>query len=193
LIGLKKYGTRRAHKKEHRSGAHQKAGTGIRRYRMAKVLLIYYSKTGHTEKMANAVEEAIKQESVEVVKKKAEETNVTELLNFDGIVIGSPTYYGTMAWPIKRLIDESVKVHGKLAGKVGAAFASSANIGGGNETVILSILEAMLIHGMIVQGESKGDHYGPVGINEPDERAFKCCKRLGQAVAGLVKRLEAPK
>ena len=160
---------------------------------MAKVLLIYYSKTGHTEKMANAVEEAMKQEEVEVVKKKAEETNVEELLNFDGIVVGSPTYYGTMAWPIKKLIDESVKFHGKLAGKVGAAFASSANIGGGNETVILSILEAMLIHGMIVQGEPKGDHYGPVGINEPDERALKGCKRLGHAVAGLVKRLEAPK
>lgn len=160
---------------------------------MARVLLIYYSKTGHTEKMANAVEEAIKQEGPEVVKKKAEETNVEELLNFDGIVIGSPTYYGTMAWPIKKLIDESVKFHGKLTGKVGAAFASSANIGGGNETVILSILEAMLIHGMIVQGEHRGDHYGPVGINEPDERALKGCKRLGQIVAGLVKRLEAPK
>lgn len=160
---------------------------------MAKVLLIYYSKSGHTEKMANAVEEVIKQEGLEVVKKKVEDTNIEELLNFDGIVIGSPTYYGTMAWPIKRLIDESVKFHGKLAGKVGAAFASSANVGGGNETVILSILEAMLIHGMIVQGEPKGDHYGPVGINDPDERALKCCQRLGRAVAGLVKRLEASK
>src|SRR3989338_7950352 len=160
---------------------------------MARVLIVYYSKTGHTEKMAEAVEEAVKQEGVEAVKKKIEDTQVDELLNFDGIIIGSPCYYGTMAWPIKKLIDESVKFHGKLAGKVGAAFASLANIGGGNETVILSILEAMLIHGMIVQGEPKGDHYGPVGINEPDERAFKGCKRLGQTVAGLVKRLEAPK
>ena len=158
---------------------------------MAKVLIVYYSQTGHTEKMANAVEEAIRQEGIEAVKKRVEDVQVDELLEFDGIIIGSPTYYGIMAWPIKKLIDESVKFHGKLAGKVGAAFSSSANIGGGNETVILSILEALLIHGMVVQGEPKGDHYGPVAINEPDERALKGCKRLGQSVANLVKRLEA--
>jgi len=157
---------------------------------MAKVLIVYYSKTGHTEKMANTIEEAIRQEGTEVVKKRVEDVQADELLEFDGIIIGSPTYYGIMAWPIKKLIDESVKFHGKLAGKVGAAFSSSANIGGGNETVILSILEALLIHGMIVQGEPKGDHYGPVAINEPDERALKGCKRLGQSVANLVKRLE---
>ena len=157
---------------------------------MAKVLIVYYSKTGHTEKMANTIEEAIRQEGIEVVKKRVEDVQADELLEFDGIIIGSPTYYGIMAWPIKKLIDESVKFHGKLAGKVGAAFSSSANIGGGNETVILSILETLLIHGMIVQGEPKGDHYGPVAINEPDERALKGCKRLGQSVANLVKRLE---
>lgn len=160
---------------------------------MAKVLIVYYSKTGHTEKMADAIEEAIRQEGIEVVKKKAEEMQIDDLLNFDGIVIGSPCYYGTMAYPVKKLIDESVKFHGKLAGKVGAAFSSSANIGGGNETVILSILEALLIHGMIIQGEPKGDHYGPVGINEPDERALKGCKKLGQSVANLVKKLEVSK
>ncbi len=156
---------------------------------MAKVLIVYYSRTGHTAKMADAIEEAIKREGIEVVKKRAEETQADEFLNYDGIVIGSPCYYGIMAWPIKKLIDESVKFHGRLAGKVGAAFCSSANIGGGNETVILSILEALLIHGMIIQGEPKGDHYGPVAINEPDERALKECRKLGQSVAKLVKRL----
>ena len=157
---------------------------------MAKVLIVYYSQTGHTEKMANAVEEAIKQKGVEGVKKRVENMQADELLGFDGIIIGSPTYYGTMAWPIKKLIDQSVKFHGKLAGKVGAAFSSSANIGGGNETVILSILEALLIHGMIVQGEPEGGHYGPVAINEPDERALNGCKKLGESVANLVKTLE---
>ena len=158
---------------------------------MAKVLIVYYSQTGHTEKMANAVEEAIKQKGVEGVKKRVENMQADELLGFDGIIIGSPTYYGTMAWPIKKLIDQSVKFHGKLAGKVGAAFSSSANIGGGNETVILSILEALLIHGMIVQGEPEGGHYGPVAINEPDERALNGCKKLGESVANLVIKLEA--
>ena len=157
---------------------------------MAKVLIVYYSKTGHTEKMADAIEEAIRQAGVEVVKKKVEEVQAEELLKYDGIIIGTPTYYGTLAWQIKKLIDDSVKFHGKLSGKVGAAFSSAANIGGGNETAILSILEALLIHGMIVQGEPIGDHYGPVGINNPDERALKGCRKLGHNVANLVKKLE---
>ncbi|MBU4140306.1 MAG: flavodoxin family protein, partial [Candidatus Omnitrophica bacterium] len=100
-----------------------------------------------------------------------------------------PTYYGSMAYQIKQLLDESVEFHGELAGKVGAAFSSSANVGGGNETTILDIICAMLIHGMIVQGDSSGDHYGPVAIGAPDARASKQCKRLGQRVAELVKKL----
>lgn len=156
---------------------------------MARVLITYYSKTGHTEKMAEIIEEAIKSNGVDVVRKGVEDTKAEELLGYEGIIIGSPTYYGLMAWQVKKLIDESVKFHGRLVGKVGGAFTSSANIGGGNETVILSIIEALLIHGMVVQGEPRGDHYGPVAINEPDGRAIKCCKRLGESVAKLVKKL----
>ncbi len=78
------------------------------------------------------------------------------LLNADGIVIGSPTYYGGVAWPIKKLIDETIEYHGQLEGKVGGAFSSSSNIGGGNETTILSLLQAFLIHGMIIQSTRSG-------------------------------------
>ena len=90
---------------------------------------------------------------------------------------------------IIKLLDESVKLHGKLEGKVGAAFSSSANIGGGNETVIMAIIEAMLVHGMVVQGAPKGDHYGPVSIGAPDERVMKQCRALGERVANLTKKL----
>jgi NAD(P)H dehydrogenase (quinone) len=76
-----------------------------------------------------------------------------------------------------------------LDGRVGAAFSSSANIGGGNETTILDILNAMLIHGMMVQGDPQGDHYGPVAIGAPDARATRECLRLGSRVAKLVKRI----
>ena len=157
---------------------------------MKKILIVYYSSTGNTEKMAKLVEEGIKQEEELVVEtKKVEEVKLEELLKADGIIIGSPTYYGSMAAPIKELLDKSVVSHGKLEGKIGAAFSSAANIGGGNETTITDILKAMLIHGMIIQGNSKGDHYGPVSIGSPDERVEKQCKILGQRVAGLVKRL----
>ncbi len=116
-----------------------------------------------------------------------QEIKAEELLNYEGIIIGSPTYYGGMAYQIKQLLDESVEFHGDLQGKVGGAFSSSANIGGGNETTILDIINAMLIHGMIVQGTATGDHYGPVAIGSPDSRASRQSKQLGQRIAKLVK------
>lgn len=157
---------------------------------MVKVLIIYYSETGNTKEMAEFVKKGVENEKVEVELKKVEETNIEDLRKADGIIIGSPTYYGTLAAPIKKLIDESVKYHGELVGKVGGAFTSSANIGGGNETTILSILEAFLIHGMIIQGSSNGDHYGPVSIGKPNKRAERECEELGRRVASLVLKLK---
>jgi len=156
---------------------------------MPKIGVIYYSRTGNTEKMAQEVAEGVREEGVEVILKRVEDTTCEDLLEWDGIIVGSPTYYGICASPIVELFDQSVKYHGKLEGKVGAAFSSSANVGGGNETTILSILEPMLIHGMVVQGDPSGDHYGPVSVGSPDERARKCCRRLGKRVGALVKKL----
>lgn len=156
---------------------------------MSKILIAYYSRTGNTEKMAKEIARGVEKEKVPVDLKRIEDVKADDLLNYDGIVIGSPTYYGTMAAQIKRLLDDSVKFHGKLEGKVGAAFSSSANIGGGNETTILDIINTMLIHGMVVQGDHSGDHYGPVAIGAPDARAIKQCQRLGERTAKLVKKL----
>lgn len=156
---------------------------------MAKVLVCYYSRTGNTEKMAEKIAGVIKKERLEVDLKKVEDVSVDELLDYDGMIFGSPTYYGSMAWPVKKLLDESVKYHGRLKGRVGGAFSTAANIGGGNETTIMNILNALLIHGMIIQGEPLGDHYGPVSIGAPDQRALKCCERYGQDLSALVKKL----
>ncbi len=156
---------------------------------MAKIGVIYYSRGGNTEKMAGFVAQGVNEEGIEVELKKAEDATLEDLLGWAGIIVGSPTYYGLAAAPIKDLFDRSVKYHGELEGKVGAAFSSSANIGGGNETTIISILQMMLIHGMIVWGSSKGDHYGPVSIGAPDERVITQCRTLGKRVAELVKKL----
>ncbi len=156
---------------------------------MAKVLVVYYSRSGNTEKMAQLVAEGAESKGAQVKLKSVQEVMVDELLDYDALIVGSPTYYGTMAAELKALFDESVKFHGKLEGKVGAAFASAANIGGGNETTILEILHVMLVHGMIIQGIPRGDHYGPVSIGTPDERASKQSIRLGERVAVLAEKL----
>lgn len=157
---------------------------------MAKILIVYYSRSGNTKAMAQYIEAGLSEvEGVEVDCRAVEEVSVDELLGYDGIIMGSPVYYGTMAAELKKFIDDSVAHHGKLAGKVGAAFASSANVGGGNETTVMDIIKALLIHGMIVPGHAKGDHYGPVSIGKPDDRAIYQCHKLGRMVGKLTVKL----
>ncbi|TFH12000.1 MAG: flavodoxin family protein [Lentisphaerales bacterium] len=156
---------------------------------MAKVLIVYYSRSGNTEQMAKLVAEGVKEGGASVEVKAVADTSLDDLKSADGIVLGSPTYYGSMSAEIKRLLDDSVKLHGKLVGKVGGAFSSAANLGGGNETTIMDMLKALLIHGMIVPGNVKGDHYGPVAINAPDERSAAQCHRMGRIIGELAVRL----
>ena len=154
-----------------------------------KAIVVYYSRGGTTKKMAVCIGQEVKKEGVEVDVISVDEIKAKQLLDYDGIIIGSPTYYGTLAAQIKELIDESVAFHGKLDGKVGAAFSSAANIAGGNETTVLSILEAMLIHGMVVQGDYQGDHYGPVAIGSVDKRCNDNCIRFAQRFVKLLKKV----
>jgi NAD(P)H dehydrogenase (quinone) len=157
---------------------------------MAKVLVTYYSRSGNTRRMAEKIHEGLASiNGVDVTLKKVQETTLDDLLEFDGIVMGSPTYFGVMAAQVKNLVDESVKHFGKLVGKVGGVFTSSGGVGGGNETTNLSILQALLIHGMIVQGLQKGNHYGPVSVGAPDEKAQDECLRYGKQVGELTLKL----
>ena len=156
---------------------------------MANGLVIYYSRSGNTKQMAKTIAEAMNDANLPTKCKSVTDTTLDDLQAADAIVVGSPTYYGRLAAPIAQFFDESVTRHGKLDGKVAAAFSSSANIAGGNETTILSILETLLIHGMVVQGDPQGDHYGPVSIGKPDERVIKQCQRRGQRIAELTNKL----
>jgi NAD(P)H dehydrogenase (quinone) len=155
-----------------------------------KVLIIYYSRTGNTQKMAEIVAEGAREvPDAEVDVRPVDECSVEDMLGADAIIMGSPVYYGSMAAELKKLIDESVSHHGQLAGKVGGAFASSGGPGGGNETTIMDILKCWLIHGMIVQGDAGGDHYGPIAVGAPDDRSRGECLKLGKSVAALADRL----
>ena len=154
-----------------------------------KVFIVYDSRTGNTEKMAHAVAEGVKAEGVEAVVKKVNEASVDSLPEVDGLILGSPVYYGLPSGKLKGFIDASIKYHGKLDGKVGAAFASSGGTHSGAETTIISLLKALLIQGMVIQGTSGRNHYGAASVGAPDETAVETCRKLGERVAKLVKKL----
>ncbi len=157
---------------------------------MPKVLIVYYSRSGNTKQMADFVADGAREvNGVEVECRSVADVTPEDLLEPEGIILGSPVYYGTMAAELKDLIDRSVKFHGQLDAKIGGAFASSGGPGGGNETTVLDLLKALMIHGMIVKGDAQGDHYGPIAVGAPDERSQAECRKLGQRVAELVMRL----
>ena len=154
-----------------------------------KLLIVYDSRTGNTEKMAHAVSEGVKSAGVEATLRKVDEASVNELPLYQGLILGSPVYYGLPSSKIKEFLDVSVKHHGKLEGMVGGAFASSGGTHTGAETTIISLLEALMVHGMVVQGTSSTNHYGAASVGAPDEKALEVCRRMGERLGKLAKKL----
>ena len=154
-----------------------------------KVLIVYDSVTGNTEKMASAIAEAVKKNGLEAMLKRVDEASVDDLPHVQALILGSPVYYGLPSAKIKEFIDKSIKYHGKLTNLVGGAFCSSGGTHTGCETTILALIEAMLVHGMTVQGNPHGNHYGPASVGSPDEKALEHCAKLADRVCNLVKKL----
>ena len=141
---------------------------------MAKVLVLYYSSYGHIETMALAVAEGARSGGAEVVIKRVPElvpeavakashfkldqaapvATVDELPEYDAIIFGVPTRFGNMAAQMKNFLDQTGPLWfaGKLVGKVGSVFASTATQHGGQESTILSTHTVLLHQGMIIVG-----------------------------------------
>lgn len=154
-----------------------------------KVLIVFDSGTGNTEKMAHAVEEGVRKAGVDPVLKHVDEASVDEIPQYQGLVLGSPVYYGLPSGKIKKFIDESVKYHGKLDGMVGGAFASAGGTHTGAETTIIAMNEMLLVHGMVIQGSSAGSHYGAASVGSPNDASMEACRKLGERVGRLVAKL----
>ncbi len=157
-----------------------------------QVLILYYSKGGNTRQLAERIAEGVNSVSgVQALLKSTQEVTKDDFLNSAGIIAGSPVYFGAMAWDLKRIFDDYVGIRKKMENKVGAAFATSGDPTGGKETTMLSIIQCMLIYGMIIVGdpmEATG-HYGVACVGAPDEKASANAQKLGKRVAELCKKL----
>jgi NAD(P)H dehydrogenase (quinone) len=156
---------------------------------MKRVLVTYYSRSGNTKKLAGLIAEGLGARGVTVDLISVEEVDIDTLPGYDGFIVGSPNYFGTIAWPVKKFIDESVKYYKQLEGKAAAAFTSEGIIGGGGDAVLLDILKTFLIHGCVVQGLTGVGHFGPVAIGAPDERVNKEVEIFTERFRLLLKKL----
>jgi NAD(P)H dehydrogenase (quinone) len=116
-----------------------------------------------------------------------------DFLGADGIVAGSPVYFGAMTAELKKVFDQFVVVRKKMEGKVGAAFATSGDVTGGKETTMMSIIHALLIYGMVIVGDpmSATGHYGTACVGAPDAKAEENGAKLGRRVAEVAKKLRS--
>ena len=142
---------------------------------MSKILVLYHSTYGHIEQMAHAVAEGARRvEGAEVDVRRVPETvpvevarsagykleqeapiaTVDELVNYDAIIIGAGTRFGTAASQMRAFLDQTggLWAQGKLVGKVGGAFTASATQHGGQETTFGGLHNFFLHHGMLVAG-----------------------------------------
>lgn len=153
------------------------------------ILVLFESRTGNTAALAEAVASGVRSAGFAAKLLSVEQAKPDDLLDPAGIIVGSFTSYGILAGRLKSFFDDSAKLHGKLVGKVGGVFATSGGLGGGNETTVLSLLQILLVHGLVIQGSADSPHFGAVAIGTPDERALESGRLLGKRVAELTARL----
>ena len=172
---------------------------GVAQSAPADVLIAYYTMTGTTQSLARIVAEgADAVDGVNVSLKPISAVTIDDLLNAEGIILGSPTYYGNMAGPMKSFIDSIGLEHGSplLSGKIGGAFATGGGSAGGKEHVIISLLLAMINTGMMVAGPTYGDGQNgyalpgaaaidPGTSDEFSETENEDARRLGRRIAEI--------
>ena len=199
---------------------------------MTKVLVLYYSSYGHIETMAGAVAEGIRDAGGEVVVKRVPElvpgeiaaksgfkleqaapiATVAELPEYDAIILGVPTRFGNMPAQMKNFLDQTggLWAQGKLIGKVGSVFTSTATQHGGQESTILSTHTLLLHHGMVIVGlpysfagqmgvaeVTGGSPYGAStiadgnGSRQPSKNELAGARFQGRHVAEIASKLKA--
>ncbi len=198
---------------------------------MAKVLVLYYSTWGHIERMAQEVAEGVRSvpgvdvtikrvpetmppETVAAIHAKTEQAapiaKPEELAEYDAVIFGTPTRFGNMCGQMRNFLDQTGGLwqQGKLVGKVGSVFASTATQHGGQETTITSFHTTLFHQGMIVVGVpyacpeltnmdaiSGGTPYGATTLSKgdgsrmPSANELAIAKFQGAHVAGITKKL----
>ena len=159
---------------------------------LVKVLVTYHSRSGNTERMAEAVVDGVKSvPGTAALLKRVGQVTADDLFSADAVVVGSPVYWSNMSGEVKTFFDNwqfkfGVFPEFKMKNKIGAAFATGGQVSGGKEVTMLTILAAMLGNQMIVV--SGGGAFGASATTEGDSlgidnKELADAKELGRRVA----------
>ncbi len=190
---------------------------------MAQILVVYYSRYGSVSRMAQQLALGVEAVSgcsaivrcVPDVSPNYQQTeapvpddgppyaSMDDLKNCDGLLIGSPSYFGNMAAPLKYFLDQSSQVwlSGALIGKPAGVFTATSSHHGGQESLLISMIIPLMHHGMIISGipysepalqktSSGGTPYGASHISGREGQQLTAdesdiCKALGRQIAEL--------
>lgn len=139
---------------------------------MVKILILYYSRNGTTEKMAQQIARGVEaNEGAEAILRTVPEISTVceqtenlvpakgapyatldDLKSCDGLALGSPTHFGNMAGALKHFIDQTTEIWfpGTLSGKPAGVFTSTGSMHGGHESTLLSMMLPLMHHGMLI-------------------------------------------
>jgi NAD(P)H dehydrogenase (quinone) len=165
-----------------------------------KVLVTYHSMSGHTAELAKAVASGAEGAGAEVTLRPVGDVKCAELLQSDGLVVGSPVYWSNMAGEVKSFFDRWTSACGfvppafQMRDKVGAAFVTGGEVSSGKEIALMTMLAAMLGNRMIVVSEGEalgaaattGEGKQPLAAKELDAG-----RRLGERVARIARLTKA--
>ncbi|MEX0800074.1 MAG: NAD(P)H-dependent oxidoreductase [Dehalococcoidia bacterium] len=165
---------------------------------MTTVLLLFDSRGGLTEQLAESVAEGVRSvEGVTLSHRRLDDASFGELKTCDALILGSPNWSGVTG-KLKDWMDHSGDLWetGELAGKVGAAFTAGWSRSGGTEATLLQLLHLLLSHGMVVVGlpwsermRLSGSYYGATAHGEVTDDDRAQARELGRRAAALALRL----
>lgn len=195
---------------------------------MTTILILYYSRGGHCRQLAEHILWGVEtitdcQAICRTVPDLTDKTEMPkepipneghlyakldDLIQCDGLVLGSPTYFGNMASPLKYFLEQTSGLwfKGALAGKPASLFTSSSSLHGGQESTLLSMMIPLLHHGMLISGlpytnsdlvktKTGGSPYGATHFEAGQSSTLsdeekRLCESLGKRLATIAKKLK---
>ena len=189
-----------------------------------RILILFCSKTGHMLKMARSIAKDVEASGAELRLRKAAELAPREVIDntpewkaiysqmsdipdavvddlvwMDGLIVGTPTRFGSMAAPMRNFWDQSGKLwmEGTLIGKTVSAFSSAEMVHGGQEATLLSMYPTFMAHGMIIVGipgnvkelYKSGSYYGALSSGEPNDTDLVVARHMTNRLVEITKKL----